>query len=60
MQVKKDVGDVTVLVNNAGIISGKKFMDLPDNMIDLTMKINTVAHFWVCLLLSPSLAISSL
>ena len=45
--MKKEVGDVTVLVNNAGIVSGKKFFDIPDNMIDLSFKINTMAHFWV-------------
>ena len=48
MQVKKEVGDVTVLVNNAGIVTGKKFFDSPDNMVDLTFKVNTIAHFWVC------------
>ena len=48
---------MTVLVNNAGIISGNKFFDLSDNMIDLTFKVNTVAHFWVYLFsLSPSVA----
>ena len=51
--MKKEVGDVTVLVNNAGIVTGKKFFDSPDNMVDLTFKVNTVAHFWV-LSLSPS------
>ena len=45
--MKKEVGDVTVLVNNAGIVSGKKFFDIPDNMIDLSFKVNTLAHFWV-------------
>ena len=52
--MKKEVGDVTVLVNNAGIVTGKKFFDSPDNMVDLTFKVNTVAHFWVCQYLSPS------
>ena len=46
-QVKQEVGDVTILVNNAGVISGKKFFQNSDEMIDLTFKVNTVAHFWV-------------
>ena len=46
-QVKKDVGDVTILINNAGVVSGKKFMDLPDDKIELTYKVNSIAHFWV-------------
>ena len=45
--MKQDVGDVTILVNNAGIVSGTKFLDLPDDKIDLTFKVNTTAHFWV-------------
>ena len=46
-QVKQDVGDVTILVNNAGVVTGTKFLDLPDDKIDLTFKVNTTAHFWV-------------
>ena len=46
-QVKKDVGDVTILINNAGVVSGKKFMDLPDDKIELTFQVNSIAHFWV-------------
>lgn len=49
--VKKEVGDVTMLINNAGIVSGKKFLDTEDWMIQKTMEVNTMAHFWVCILL---------
>uniref|UniRef100_W5LMI1 Short chain dehydrogenase/reductase family 16C member 5 n=1 Tax=Astyanax mexicanus TaxID=7994 RepID=W5LMI1_ASTMX len=45
-QVKREVGDVTILVNNAGIVTGKKFMDSPDSLIEKTFQINTMAHFW--------------
>lgn len=48
--VKKDVGDVTILINNAGIVSGKKFLETEDWMIQKTMEVNTMAHFWVSLL----------
>ena len=41
------MGEVTVLVNNAGVISGKKFFDVADKMADLTLQVNTAAHFWV-------------
>ena len=47
LQVQRDVGNVTVLINNAGIASGRKLLDTPDKMIDLTFKVNTIAHFWV-------------
>ncbi|XP_061694793.1 short chain dehydrogenase/reductase family 16C, member 5a isoform X1 [Syngnathoides biaculeatus] len=45
-QVKREVGDVSILVNNAGIVTGKKFMDTPDALIEKTMEVNTMAHFW--------------
>lgn len=41
------MGDVSVLINNAGIVSGKKFYDIPDNMAELTFKVNAIAHLWV-------------
>lgn len=45
--VKAEVGEVTILVNNAGIVSGKKFLQTEDWMIQKTMEVNTMAHFWV-------------
>ncbi|XP_061747477.1 epidermal retinol dehydrogenase 2-like [Nerophis ophidion] len=45
-KVKREVGDVSILVNNAGIVTGKKFMDAPDSLIEKTMEVNTMAHFW--------------
>lgn len=47
LQVKREVGDVSILVNNAGIVTGKKFMDAPDSLIEKTVEVNTMAHFWV-------------
>ena len=46
-KVKKDVGDVTILINNAGVVSGKKFKDVSDDKIELTFQVNSLAHFWV-------------
>ena len=46
-KVQREVGDVDILVNNAGILSGKKLMNLKDVEIERTMRINTLAHFWV-------------
>ena len=49
--VKKQVGDVTMLINNAAVVSGKKFLETEDWMMQKTMEVNTMAHFWVRLLL---------
>lgn len=45
--VKNEVGEVTILINNAGIVSGKKFMETEDWKLQKTMEVNTMAHFWV-------------
>ncbi|KAK3534007.1 hypothetical protein QTP86_000514 [Hemibagrus guttatus] len=45
-QVKQEVGDVTILINNAGIVTGKKFMDSADSLVEKTLQVNTMAHFW--------------
>lgn len=48
-KVKAEVGKVDVLVNNAGIVTGKRFLDCPDEMIQKTFEVNAMAHFWVSL-----------
>ena len=40
-KVKQDVGKIDILINNAGIIVGKIFMDHTHEDIDKTMGINT-------------------
>jgi len=37
---------VSMLINNAGIVTGKKILDCPDSLMQLTMDVNTNAHFW--------------
>ncbi|XP_044513935.1 epidermal retinol dehydrogenase 2-like [Gracilinanus agilis] len=45
-QVKKEVGDVTILINNAGVVTGKRFLEVPDECIEKAFDVNTKAHFW--------------
>ncbi|KAG9355217.1 hypothetical protein JZ751_000055 [Albula glossodonta] len=45
--VKREVGDVSILINNAGIVTGKKFLDAPDSLIEKTMEVNSMSHFWM-------------
>ena len=44
--VLHEVGAVTILVNNAGVVTGNKFLECPDEKIELTMRVNIEAHFW--------------
>merc|ERR1711915_162480 len=46
-KTKEDIGPVTILVNNAGIVSGTPVMDTPDSKIIKTFEVNILAHFWM-------------
>jgi NAD(P)-dependent dehydrogenase (short-subunit alcohol dehydrogenase family) len=46
-RVKKEVGDVDLLINNAGILHARFFLDTDDDKLDKLIAINTMAHFWV-------------
>jgi all-trans-retinol dehydrogenase (NAD+) len=46
-RVKQEFGDIDIVVNNAGIVTGKKFLDCADGLIEKTMEVNANAHFWV-------------
>ena len=46
-KVKQEVGNVSVLVNNAGTMAGKWILEYDDEDIEKTVGINIMAHFWV-------------
>jgi len=54
-KVAKEVGTVTILVNNAGIVSGNSVLDTPDNKIVKTFEVNVLAHFWTIKAFMPSM-----
>ena len=45
-RVKNDVGKVDILINNAGVVSGRPFLECSDEQIERTMTVNVFAHFW--------------
>ncbi|MBN3278688.1 RD10A dehydrogenase, partial [Polyodon spathula] len=45
-KVRREVGDVDVLINNAGVVSGHHLLECPDELIERTMMVNCHAHFW--------------
>ncbi len=49
------MGPVDILINNAGIVSGKDFLDLPDEKIEATFDINVLALFWTGKAFLPSM-----
>ena len=45
-ETKEKVGPVSILVNNAGIVSGTALLDTSDEKIIRTFDVNIMAHFW--------------
>lgn len=38
---------ITMLINNAGVVSGRALLDTPDELIERSFNVNVLAHFWV-------------
>jgi len=45
-QAQRECGPVDVLINNAGVVSGKQILDASDEEIERTFHVNTLALFW--------------
>lgn len=46
-KIKSDIGFIDIIVNNAGIVNGKSFIEADIDDIDKGFRINTMAHFWI-------------
>lgn len=46
-KVKKEVGDVTIVVNNAGTVYPADLRSTKDEEITKTFEVNILGHFWV-------------
>ncbi|XP_034474191.1 estradiol 17-beta-dehydrogenase 11 [Drosophila innubila] len=44
--IREEVGDVTLLINNAGVVSGLHLLDTPDHLIERSFNVNVMSHFW--------------
>ncbi|KFV15120.1 Estradiol 17-beta-dehydrogenase 11, partial [Pterocles gutturalis] len=54
-KVKKDVGDVSILVNNAGVITAADLLSTQDHQIEKMFEVNTLAHFWTTRAFLPAM-----
>lgn len=51
-KVKIEIGKVDILINNAGVVTCRTLLDLPDKAIETTYGVNILSHYWVsCFLL---------
>ena len=48
-------GPIDILINNAGIVSGKNLLDISDREIERTFQVNTLALFWTVRAFLPSM-----
>lgn len=46
-RVRAEVGEVSILVNNAGVVAGRRLLDCPDELLERTLLVNCHALFWV-------------
>ncbi|EFB19871.1 hypothetical protein PANDA_001452, partial [Ailuropoda melanoleuca] len=45
-KVKEEIGDVSILVNNAGVVYTSDLFSTQDPQIEKTFEVNVLAHFW--------------
>lgn len=46
---------VDILINNAGVVSGKKLLETQDERIERTFQVNILAHFWTTKAFLPAM-----
>ncbi|PNJ52675.1 HSD17B13 isoform 2 [Pongo abelii] len=54
-KVKKEVGDVTIVVNNAGTVYPADLLSTKDEETTKTFEVNILGHFWITKALLPSM-----
>nr|XP_008109227.1 PREDICTED: 17-beta-hydroxysteroid dehydrogenase 13 isoform X2 [Anolis carolinensis] len=54
-KVKKDIGDVSILVNNAGVITTAKLLSTKDEQIQEMFDVNVLAHYWTTKAFLPAM-----
>lgn len=53
--IRAEVGDVSLLFNNAGVVSGRALLDTPDHLIERSFNVNIIAHFWTTKAFLPAM-----
>lgn len=46
IRVQRDLGDIDILINNAGIVQCLPFLELSPKLVERTFQVNTLAHIW--------------
>ncbi|XP_061848789.1 estradiol 17-beta-dehydrogenase 11-like [Colius striatus] len=54
-KVRKDIGDVSILVNNAGVITTADLLSTRDEQIERMFEVNILAHIWTTRAFLPTM-----
>ncbi|GAB1482653.1 3-ketoacyl-ACP reductase [Treponema sp.] len=54
-ELTADMGPLDILINNAGVVSGSKFLETSDEKIEKTMQVNTLSLFWTAKAFLPAM-----
>lgn len=46
-RIKRDVGQIDIVVNNAATLSGKPLLESTDDVVDNVFEVNTMAYIWL-------------
>lgn len=46
---------VDILINNAGIVTGRNFLESPDSHVERTFAVNVLSHFWTAKAFLPAM-----
>ncbi|XP_003746356.1 epidermal retinol dehydrogenase 2 [Galendromus occidentalis] len=58
-KVRDEVGKVSIIVNNAGIVYGKRLLELQDEQIEKSFAVNCLAHYWIVKAFLPDMQSSN-
>ena len=45
--IRETLGTPSIIVNNAGVVENATFLDCEDDLLERTMKVNILSHFWI-------------
>ena len=54
-EIRRDVGEPTILINNAGVARGKSILDATEKDVRFTFDVNTLAHYFMAKEFVPSM-----
>ncbi len=58
-EVRAAVGPVDILINNAGIVSGRPLLEIPDDRIEASFAVNALSLFWTAKAFLPHMVAQS-